>query len=294
MKLALPAPLVRGDRVAVVAPASPFPRDDFFRGLAWLRARYDLVVRGSILAREGYLAGDDARRADELASAMRARDVKAVIAARGGYGVMRVVDDLPWDAFAERPKWLVGFSDVTALHVAAIARGVACVHASNVTGLAASAPAARFAFLSALEDPAAPLAWRGLRVVHAGPPREGPLVGGNLALIEAMAAAGRLALPDGCVLALEDVTERPYRVDRMLTSLLLGGYLARASAIVFGAFTRCDPGPDGVAIDDVLRDRTRALGVPVLAGAPFGHDAVNHPFVMGPSVRVDGAAVTRP
>lgn len=96
-----------------------------------------------------------------------------------------------------------------------------------------------------------------------------------------MAAAGRLVVPRGAILALEDVTERPYRIDRMLTSLLLGGHLARASAIVFGDFTQCDPGPDGVTVEEVLRDRTSGLGIPVVARAPFGHGAPNHAFPLG-------------
>jgi muramoyltetrapeptide carboxypeptidase len=116
-------------------------------------------------------------------------------------------------------------------------------------------------------------------------------VGGNLALLHAMAAAGRLAVPDGAVVALEDVTEAPYRVDRMLTSLRLGGHLERASAIVLGGFDRCVPGPDGRTVDEVLHERTRDLGIPVVAGAPFGHGAVNEAFVLGSPVRVEGDCV---
>src|SRR5262249_1823360 len=115
-------------------------------------------------------------------------------------------------------------------------------------------------------------------VVHGGV-GEGPVVGGNLALLAAMAAAGRLDLPDGGVLMLEDVTEKPYRVDRMMTSLALGGHIARARAIVLGGFPQCDPGPDGVTVDDVLAERTRGLAV--VAGAPFGHGPENDAFVLG-------------
>jgi muramoyltetrapeptide carboxypeptidase len=288
--LALPPPLAPGDVVAVVAPSSPFPREELLRGLAWLRQRYRLRAGSGLLTRDGFLAGSDARRAGELARAMCDPDVKAIVAARGGYGAMRVLDALPWGELARRPKWLVGFSDVTALHVAAWNAGLASVHAPNVTGLGGDVrPALRAAWLAALERPSAPRAWRGLRVVHAGR-GAGPIVGGNLALLHAMAAAGRLAVPEGAVLALEDVTEAPYRVDRMLTSLRLGGHLARASAVVLGGFDRCTAGPDGRTVDDVLRERTQGLGVPVLAGAPFGHGAANEAFVLGSPVRVEGDA----
>jgi muramoyltetrapeptide carboxypeptidase len=292
VELRLPPPLRPGARVAVVAPASPFAREELFRGLAWLGIRYRLALRSDLLTRTGYLAGDDARRADELAAAMRNPEVDAIVCARGGYGAMRILDALPWDALVSSPKWLVGFSDVTALHLTANANGIASVHGPNVTGLGRSiTPAERLSLLDALEGRGGALAWTGLHVLWPGPPVEGPIVGGNLALVEAMAAGGRLVVPAGAMLVLEDVTERPYRIDRMLTALRLGGHLARAGAIVFGGFTQCDPGPDGVTVDDVLRDRTRDLGVPVVRGAPFGHGAPNHAFVMGLRARLDGTSL---
>jgi muramoyltetrapeptide carboxypeptidase len=209
--------------------------------------------------------------------------VEAIICARGGYGSMRLLDELPWDAFAVRPKRIVGFSDVTALHLELNARGIASVHGPNVTGLGRSiAPLERVSLIAALEDGPLP-SWTDLEILASGGGGEarGPVFGGNLALVEAMASAGRLSLPEGCILLLEEVTERPYRVDRMLTSLLLGGHLARASAIVFGAFTQCDPGPDGITIDHVLRDRTCHLRIPIVARGPFGHGSPNHAFVLG-------------
>jgi muramoyltetrapeptide carboxypeptidase len=289
-----PRPLAPGDRVFVVAPASPFDPRDLDRGLAWLRERYEVVVGSAVLSRTGYLAGTDADRARDLADAMRDPETRAIVAARGGYGAMRLVDALPWDAWAARPSWLVGFSDITALHVEAQRRGVASIHGPHVTGVGRDEHATvRAAWRDALEAPAAPRVWSGLRVVHAGVGgvAHGPIVGGNLALVTAMAAGGRFAIPDGSVLALEDVTERPYRIDRMLTSLRLSGVLARVSAIVLGDFDKCDPGPDGVLLGDVLAEGTAGLGVPVLAGAPFGHAARNDAFVLGAPVTVTAGAV---
>jgi muramoyltetrapeptide carboxypeptidase len=286
-----------GSTVAVVAPAGGFDREELFRGLAWLRTRYCLRIAADLLTREGYLAGTDARRARELAAAMTDHEVDAIVCARGGYGAMRILENLPWGAFAARPKWIAGFSDITALHVVANAAGIATIHGPNVTGLGRSIGAAeRMSLLAALEG-LAPAPWTELRMVGqkfsraATPPGaacvSGPIVGGNLALVAATAAAGRLEIPKGSILAPEDVSERPYRVDRMLTSLALGGHLARASAIVFGGFTACDPGPDGVLVEDVLRERTGDLGIPVLFDAPFGHGAPNHAFVLGARATID-------
>jgi len=255
-------------------------------GLAWLATRYRLVLDPRLFRSEGYLAGTDDERADALARAFRDPDVAAIVCARGGFGVTRVIDRLPW---AELAKPIVGFSDITALHLEANARGVATVHGPNVTGLGRASPRDRAAFIDALEGrPLRP--WRGLDVLSPGT-AEGVGVGGNLALVYAMAAAGRLAVPPGAVLFLEDVNERPYAVDRMLTSLRLGGHLAHVSAVVCGTFSRGAPGPDGVTVRDVLSELAATLRCPVLAGAPFGHEADNRAFVLGCPVAVRGADV---
>ncbi len=288
--LRVPEPLKSGELVTVVAPSSPAPREELLVGLAWLRQRYRVRVRSDVFSRQGYLAGSDARRLDELARAMLDPEPRAIFCARGGYGLTRIVERLPWAEFARRPRWIVGFSDVTALHLEALRHGCASLHAANVTGLGRASPRDRARLLAVLERGEGEV-WEGLRVVHpgaAGGPSEvaGPAVGGNLTLLEATAASGRLALPSGAVLFLEDVTERPYRVDRMLTALLASGALASVRAIVLGEFTDCAPGPDGVTIDEVLAERTADLGVPVLAGAPFGHGARNRPIPFGFAVRV--------
>jgi len=285
-----PYPIGKGSLVAVVAPASGFDRDELFRGLAWLSTRYRLRVDQRILHRTGFLAGPDESRADVLARAMLDPEVEAIVCARGGYGAMRILDALPWDRFAERPKPIVGFSDVTALHLAANARRIATIHGPNVTGLGRSITAAERASLIGALEGGALTPWTGLDVLVPGDAR-GVAVGGNLALVQAMAAAGRLDVPSGAIVFLEDVTERPYRIDRMLTSLLLGGHFGRASAIVFGGFTQCDPGPDGVTVEEVLRERTSKLGIPVVAGAPFGHGSPNHSFGLGREVVLRGRTI---
>jgi muramoyltetrapeptide carboxypeptidase len=289
--LVYPPPLSPGDLVAVVAPSSPFPRDELLRGMAWLRCRYRIRIVPGAFSREFYLAGSDERRAKELATAMADREVRAIVGARGGYGAMRLLERVAWEGFAQNPKWIVGFSDLTVLHAMAWGSGVASVHASNVTGLGRDCTAGeRAAWLSCLERPRDGRVWSDLRIVRQGK-ASGPMVGGNLSLVHAMAAAGRLRIPDGAVLALEDVTEAPYRVDRMLTSLRLGGHLARASAIVLGGFDRCAPASDGRTVEEVLEDRLGDLGIPVVGGAPFGHGARNEAFVLGKDAQLDGSTL---
>lgn len=292
-----PPPLRPGDRIAVVAPSSGFDVPRFEAGLAFLRGRYEVLVRDDVLARAGFLAGDDARRSAELSAALTGPDVRAVVAARGGYGATRIVHHLDFEALTRAPRWIVGFSDVTALHVEATRVGVQSLHAPMVCSLGDGDPAVRDAWVAALEGRPRP-AWTGLSVLPTratGLRAEGPAFGGNLALLEACAAAGRLQPPPSAVWFVEDCTERPYRVDRMLTALLVGGHLAQAAAVVVGGFTDCNPGADGVTVEQVVAERLATLGVPVVTGAPFGHGADNRPWIVGAPCRVeatgDGARV---
>ncbi len=289
--LKLPPALRRGDLVQVVAPSSPFEPVLGWRGLAALRARYRVRFDRAMFARTGYLAGSDARRAGELRRALLDPEVRAIVAMRGGYGASRYADALPWDVLERDPKWLVGFSDVTALHVEVARVGVASIHGPHVTALGRWADrVAREELFDTLEAPSLSRPFEGLEVVFPGR-AEGPLFGGNLTLLHACAAAGRLAPPRGAVLFLEDVTERPYRIDRMLTTLVRGGHLREVCAVLLGDFTECAPGPDRVTVGAVLREALGSLGVPVVAGLPCGHDRRNVPLVLGACTRVEASAV---
>lgn len=218
-----------------------------------------------------------------------------MLAARGGYGASRVVHGLPWSELRAHPKWIAGFSDVTALHAEAAAVGVASLHASHLTALGRADLPLRAALFDALEAPTRPRHHAGLRTIRAGLAR-GRAFGGNLTVLQACAAAGRLAVPDGAIVVLEDVTERPYRIDRALTTLIVGGHFARAAGFVLGDFSACDPGPDAVTVLEVLRERLGDLGVPVVAGLPVGHERRNDPVPLGLLARIDaspaGATVT--
>lgn len=280
-------PLVKqGDRIRVVAPSGPFDRTLVLRGLAWLGQRYQVDFGQGLFAREGFLAGSDERRLEELNAALRDPEARAVVAARGGYGLTRIAHAADVPALRDRPKWLVGFSDVTALHVEACRAGVASIHGDNVAGLGRGDEHGRARFIDALEAPSRPRSFEGLSAWYPGI-ATGPVTGGNLTVMFSCAAAGRLVLPAGCVLVLEDVSEAPYRVDRMLSALLAGGFLDRVGAVVLGDFTDCPPGRHGVPMEAVLRERLLTLRVPIVHGLPFGHGRENHPVHFGRRGTVD-------
>jgi muramoyltetrapeptide carboxypeptidase len=287
----VPPALRPGDRVRVIAPSGPFDRTLVLRGLGWLSERYDVKFGTSLFDRDGYLAGPDTRRLSELNDALRDPETRAIVATRGGYGLTRIAHAIDTEALRRHPKWLVGFSDVTALHIEAQRADVASLHAHNIAGLGRGDAHTRASWVDALERPGAPRRYGGLAVIRTGL-AEGPVVGGNLTVLFTCAAIGRLRFPPGAVLLLEDVGEAPYRVDRMLTALLVSGALDAIAAVLVGSFTDAPPGRYGVPIEHVLRERLGALAVPVLFGLPVGHTARNEPVHLGLRVRVDGRAKT--
>lgn len=273
----------------MIAPSGPFDVDAFTSGVAFLRERYEVRFNDGVLVRSGYLAGSDDRRLTELREAIADRDASVIVAARGGYGAMRIAAELDPTSIAARPKLLVGFSDITALHGVWARAGVSSLHASMVAALGRSETSVRGAWIAALEGmlptPRAltPLVGCGGRAV-------GRLVGGNLATLAAM--VGTPLLPDlnGAVLFIEDVNEAPYRIDRMLTQLLLAGRLERVVGVVAGSFTRCEPVGNSLRAEEVLAERLRSLLVPVLSGLPAGHGEQNIPIPFGALVELDGAS----
>jgi muramoyltetrapeptide carboxypeptidase len=273
----------RGDTIVVVASSSSFEAEKLERGVSWLRARYRVEVRRDIHERRGFLAGTDARRREELQAALDAPNVAAIVAARGGYGLTRILASIEWRGFLAAPKWIVGFSDVTALHLEVARHGVASLHAPMLAWLGDANEATRAAWIASLEGAAT--SWSDLEIVARGDGAidrvEGPAFGGNLAMLHDCAAADRLRVPEGAVVFLEDIGERPYRVDRMLTALVDRGSFEKISAIVLGDFTDCGPGPDGARVDDVIADRLARVGCLVVRGAPFGHGARNDAFPLG-------------
>ncbi len=287
-----PAPLRPGARVWAIAPAGPFEARLVWRALGWLRERYEVCFTRRIFDRSGYLAGDDGARARELRTALEEPDVAAIFCARGGYGVSRFAHQLDWSRLRASPRWIVGFSDITALHVEAMHVGVASVHGPNLTGLGRGDERARRQLIDVLEG-ATPQRFDALEVLRGGA-AEGILCGGNLTLLHSCAAAGRLALPRGAALLLEDVGERPYRIDRMLTTLVVGGHLDGVCAVVIGELDRCGAGDDGVSALDAMLSCLAPLGVPIVAGLPLGHGVRNDAVVLGTEVRLDasGAAAT--
>jgi muramoyltetrapeptide carboxypeptidase len=280
--------LEAGSRVAVVAPASSFDHEDFERGIACLRERYDVQFDPGVVSRKGYLAGDDTRRLRELQVAIDDPSIDGIIAARGGYGSTRLLRQLNVSELAVRPKLLIGYSDITALHALWARHRVLSIHGTMVAALGRADEKLVARHRQALEGHFVEL-HSGLTTIAAGQ-TEGVLLGGNLTVLSALLATPYALPAEGSILFFEDIGERPYRIDRMLTTWRDAGAFAAVRGIVLGAFTQCDPGEDGVSTRDVLIERLSDLGLPVVAGFPAGHIDDNAELPFGRLVSLDATS----
>ena len=286
-----PPALHRGDRVAVVAPASGFDRASFDAGLTLIGERYRPSHGPGLFERHRYLAGDDARRLAELTAALADPQVRGLFCARGGYGATRLLRHLATQPPPGPPKPLVGFSDITALHLWLQAHGRVSIHGPVLTQLPRLAEATRLRLFDLLESDAPAPALRGSDC-YVGGVAEGPLLGGNLSVLSRVLATRCMPDLEGAVLLLEDQGERPYRLDRIWTHLELAGVFARVRGIVLGTFTACEEPGAAYSSTEVLRELAQATGLPCAAGFPIGHGTVNEPVPLGVRVRLDADAVS--
>ena len=269
-----PPLLARGARVALVAPAGPLRgEEDLARAIDNVRHfGWEPAPGAHVLARTGYFAGSDRERLQDLQHAIAAEEIDAIWFVRGGYGAMRLLDALDYDVLRRRPKSIIGYSDITAVH-AAIGERSGLVSYHGPTARARLSSFTRDSLARAVVAGADPCGNApSARVLRPGRAR-GTLRGGNLALLAALAGTPFAPTLDGALLVLEDVNEPVYRIDRMLQQLRLAGLLRGVRGIVAGHFTDCPPeSDDGArALDDVLLEIAALLDVPCVAGVPVGH-----------------------
>jgi muramoyltetrapeptide carboxypeptidase len=259
-----------------VAPASPFRREDLDAGIAELaRLGFEGVYDARIFARRRFVAGDARLRAAALHDAWGDPTIAGVIAMRGGYGSVQLLPLLDPDVMRRGHKVFVGYSDISTLLWFHLRHGLICFHGPMIERRLAAGAAAydRRSFLAAVQEPApvGELAPPGLVALKPGE-ASGVLVGGTLTqMTSSLGTPWAFDPPTGCLLFIEDVGERPYRIDRMLTQLTQAGILSRASGLIMGELPSCDePGGDP-CIRDVLIDFFEHFPGPVLFGFPSGH-----------------------
>ena len=286
----VPPPLRADARVALVAPAGPVRgQPDVDRAISSVRRMGWQPVLGDYVGeRNGYFAGADAHRIADFNRFAADESIDAIWCVRGGYGTMRLLDAIDYESLRRRPKALIGYSDITALH-AAVGRlaDIITFHGPTAREEMSDFSADALSRAVTLQRDACGVADAGRTL--AGGRARGRLVGGNLALLAALCGTPYAPLMANAILVIEDVCEAPYRIDRMLTQLRLSGALDDVVGIAFGQFTEV---PEDVthsdrSVDDVLQETADRLAVPCIAGIPMGHCSAQWTIPLGATAVLD-------
>ena len=297
-------PLAPGKTVGLISPSSAVSRtqlENCLSNMEQLGLNYRLG--DSVRVKKGFLAGTDEQRLADLHQMFADPGIEGIICIRGGYGSQRLLRKIDYPLIQKNPKVFVGYSDITALHLAIYQQtGLVCFHGPN--GDSTFSPFATSAYKQLLfdnnptyaisaEDSLLQEEYQNLAyTIHPGKAR-GELIGGNLTLLSTL--MGTEFQPDfnEKILFIEDIGEAPYRIDRMLTQLILSGEIQKVAGIALGIFNDCevepeDPDyPDTLSLKEVLTERLGSLGVPVMYGLPFGHIADNGVLPLGIRVELD-------
>ena len=303
-RLIKPERLQPGDLVAIIAPASPPPDPKAVdRAVEQVeRLGFKPKLGRNVRARLGFLAGSDRERATDLMAAFADRKVRGIICIRGGYGTARLLDRLDYGVIRQNPKVLAGYSDITTLHCAlAVKANLISFHSPMLNEGLGSEKFPAFSNESFLRNvtqaqPSGSICAgykeKTVAILRRGVV-DGELVGGNLSILVTTLGTPYQPQFKNRILFFEDIGERLYRLDRLLTHLLNAGVLQQVAGVAVGINQDCDEPPGAKAKEytqssaDILKDRLKPLGVPVVTGLPFGHRPLNATIPIGVRARLD-------
>lgn len=281
-----PPYLQSGDKVALVSPAGAIDCIYIEQAVNILRS-WDLqpVVGENALAVHGYFAGNDEQRIHDMQWAMDDEDIRAIFCTRGGYGSMRIVEQLDYSIFQGNPKWLVGFSDITVFHSKLNTLGIESLHAPMPKSFGNTTPDALarlrdflFGQVTSYHLPPHPFNQEGIV--------EAELTGGNLTLLHCVRSTTLECKHQTPVLFIEDVGENLYSIDRMLQSLKLAGKFEHLHGLIVGSFSEMKGNNFGRTAEEIIHDLLKDYAYPVCFGFPAGHIAENYPLIMGTTIEL--------
>ena len=279
------------DQIRIVSPSGSI-NPEYIVGAKKVLAEWGLNVTEGEFARSEYgrFAGTSEQRIHDLQSALDDPEVKAILCSRGGYGVAQIIDKLDFSGFIASPKWLIGFSDITILHNVINNLGVASIHgimAKHLSELtpASSEPVSRLKEILFGKLPSYNIPHH---VLNRAGNKTGKLIGGNLSVLMGLRGS-RFDLPySGNILFIEDLSEKPYHIDRMIQNLRFSGALAQLSGLVVGQFTDCDEDPMMMqTIAEIISDAVSEYDYPVCFNFPAGHVEYNLPLVLGAKIALN-------
>lgn len=280
-----PSPLSPADLIRVVAPAGKVRPERVEAAIKFLRYQGFRVVAGASLFNEsGPFAGTDEQRIADLQEALDDTTCRAILMARGGYGLIRIIDKLDFSRFLKNPRWIAGFSDITVLHNHLHNLGVETLHGvmPNSFPIDSEPDEPVRSLLEVLrgQAPSFPIPWHPLNRPGMA---QATITGGNLTLITALLGSESETVTAGKILFVEDVGEHLYRIDRMMHTLKRAGKLDKLKGLVVGHFNEMLDGtsPFGMTAEEIVADAVAGYDFPVLFGFPAGHQPRNLTFILG-------------
>lgn len=281
--------LKKGDKITIVAPARAVEAAFIESAVATIeKAGYKAVTATNLFEKENQFAGSDESRAADLNAAIGDEECRAILCARGGYGTARLLSRIDWGAWAKDPKWLIGYSDVTALHSALHQLlGMQSVHGTMPVNFTANTPDALGGLFAVLRGEEIDVTFEPHRLNRSGE-CVGDMVGGNLSVLYSMLGSETQLDTKGKILFLEDLDEYLYHVDRMMLALDRAGMLRDLAGLVVGGMTDMNDNavPFGSTAEEIIADRVRAYGYPVAFGYPSGHIDDNRAWIHGKKRRL--------
>lgn len=287
-----PASLQKGDRIRIVAPARKISREELQPALDQIAAwGYEAFFTENLFAEENQFAGSDAIRTTDFQAALNDPDCRAILCARGGYGSVRLIDQLNFEAFKESPKWLVGYSDITVFHSALHNLGYASLHASMPINFTGNSEAALLSMQKALTGESYAISAPAHAFNNEGKVKAA-VCGGNLSMLYSLLGSKESVDTSGKILFLEDLDEYLYHIDRMLFNLRRNGYLENLAGIIVGGMSDMNDNsiPFGESAEEILHRHFKDLEIPIAFGVPAGHLSDNQAFIFGLDVELSVAS----
>lgn len=277
-----PEYLKKGSKIAIVAPARKISREEIAFAVKWIEKKGFLPVFDDRLFAEYHqLAGDDDFRASVMQDYLDRDDIDAIFCARGGYGTIRIVDKLDFSKFEKHPKWIVGYSDVTVLHAKMQQLGYQSIHGTMAINFEKNTKESLESLYNALTGK-----WNAIETRHGTSLQSFdnvPIVGGNLSVLYSMLGSDLFPETDGKILFIEDLDEYLYHIDRMMMGLKRAGKLTNLKALLVGAFTDMHDNniPFGMTAKEIIFEKVKEYGYPVIWDYPAGHIDNNLALVLG-------------
>jgi muramoyltetrapeptide carboxypeptidase len=283
-----PAPLKKGDLIYITAPAKAIETEFVYFAQNYLEKQgFRVEISSNCFGNYNYFSGTDQERLADLQQGIDHPEAKAILCARGGYGCVRIVDQLQWANMLREPKWLIGFSDITVFHHRLFKLGIQSIHGTMPLNFETNSPASLFTLQQAISGENPHLSWHFNSANKIGSAK-GKLIGGNLSILYSLIATNDAYFFEGNILFLEDLSEQLYHLDRMFFALKKSGILDRISGLIIGGMTEMKDTavPFGMTLEEIILQHFTFSKIPIAFDAPIGHIDDNRAVIVGAEVEL--------